>query len=147
MASAATTLLCATRFWALRSSPTTATLRSGVRHVVRKQGFSPAEIDRAERTLIKRGLLRRGGARSGSSLALTERGFKITSRACPRVSLAPWDMSTALGGVFDFLKRKKKPTAAPPRDRKKAPVGQRTMMYIPGRGDVLAASRRRKRRR
>lgn len=90
-ASAATILLCATRFWALRDAPTTPTLRSGVRHVVRKQGVSPAEIDRAEKTLVKRGLLARGGARAGSTLALTAKGLRLTGRACPRIELPPWD--------------------------------------------------------
>jgi len=86
-----TLLLCATRFWALRHSPTTPTLRSGVRHVVRKQGVSPGEIDRAERSLVKRGLLARGGARSSATIALTQKGLKLTGRACPRVDLPPWD--------------------------------------------------------
>ncbi len=89
--SATTLLLCATRFWALRSHPTTPTLRSGVRHVVRKQGVSPSEIDRAEKTLVKRGLIVRGGQRSGASIALTEKGLRVTGRACPRIDLPPWD--------------------------------------------------------
>lgn len=91
--SAETVLLCATRFWGIgkaTGSYTTPTLRAGVRSVVRKQGLSPAEIDRAERALVKRGYLRKGGKRSGASLALTEKGAKVSARVCKRVELPPW---------------------------------------------------------
>jgi hypothetical protein len=86
-----TTLLCATKFWARSGiqrealAPRTTTLRAGVRHVVRKQGFAPAEIDRAERALIREGKLERG-ARPGT-LRLTDKG---QATRCDSVKLAPW---------------------------------------------------------
>ena len=87
-------LLCATRFWAnstgmgvREDGGTLMTLRAGVRHVARKQGVTPSELDRAERSLIKKGLLERGGRRTGASLRVTPSGMHIS---CKRVKLPPW---------------------------------------------------------
>ncbi len=91
MASPTTLLLCATRFWSLRGSPTTPTLRAGVRHVVRKQGVTPREIDKAERILVRRGLVELSYGTKASTLRLTPKGLKLTGRACPRIDLPPWD--------------------------------------------------------
>jgi hypothetical protein len=94
MAAPRTTLLCALRFWGgvSRGVPagatTTPTLRKGVRLVARRQGITPRELDKAERSLVKRGLASR--PRKGS-IALTEKGVKLSSRVCQSVSLAPWD--------------------------------------------------------
>lgn len=85
MASASTTLLCAIRFWA-RSSRVT-TLRKGTRKVARAQGHSAADLDRAERTLVKRGLVEK--PRKGA-VALTEKGMDVSERACKAVALPPW---------------------------------------------------------
>lgn len=88
-ASAKTTLLCATRFWSQgwrERSNATPTLSSGVRHVVRKQGFTPKQIDAAERALVREGKLEvgRGGAKS---LRLTDKGNRVS---CTSVKLSPW---------------------------------------------------------
>jgi hypothetical protein len=88
MQSPKATLLCAIRFWGV--SPGVPTLRRGVRHVVRKQGVSPAEIDRAERALVRGGLIQLSGKRSGRAVALTPKGMRVASRACPNVHLPPW---------------------------------------------------------
>lgn len=76
-----TTLLCAVRFWSV--APGVSTLRAGVRTVVRRQGFSSAEIDAAERRLIAAGLYER----TGKTVKLTP---AAASRSCKRVSLVPW---------------------------------------------------------
>jgi len=79
-----TTLLCAVKFWSIDGG-NTPTLRSGVRHVVRKQGFAPATIDRAERELVREGKLAIGGGkRSGKTLKL------LDDVNCSNVKLAPW---------------------------------------------------------
>jgi hypothetical protein len=95
MAAPRTTLLCAIRFWAGAGFPgrgvTSATLRRGVRHVARKQGITPRELDAAERSLVRRGLAHKAGKRSGAAIGLTEKGLKLSSRVCRGVSLAPWD--------------------------------------------------------
>ena len=86
---AKTTLLCATRFWSLgwrERDNSTPTLSSGVRHVVRKQGFTPKQIDAAERALVREGRLEVG--RSGAkSLRLTDKGNRVN---CTSVKLSPW---------------------------------------------------------
>jgi hypothetical protein len=124
--STARTLLCATKFWSHCFSsgssldpifndpkkPCTPTLRRGVRHVV--QGIrgsgrygtrpSPAEIDRAEKLLIKQGFLRR----SGNTLQVTEKGRKAS---CKTTDLSPWTDSqypgSALSGCGCSSKRKR----------------------------------------
>lgn len=88
MQSAKATLLCAVRFWS--GSPGTPTLRRGVRHVARKQGLTPSEIDRAERQLIRAGLVQLSGQRMGKAIGLTPKGLKVSARACPYVHLPPW---------------------------------------------------------
>ena len=88
-ANATTLLLCATRLWALPFAPTTMTLRKSVRRVVLKQGVHPRAIDAAEKSLARRGLVEIGKNRDG--IALTNKGLKLTNRACPRVELPPWD--------------------------------------------------------
>lgn len=61
MAAPRTTLLCALRFWGGAGFPgratVTPTLRKGVRHVARKQGITPRELDAAERAMVKKGLV------------------------------------------------------------------------------------------
>lgn len=79
------TILCATRFWGVDES--VPTLRQGVRHVVRKQGFSSPEIVRAERKLIREGKLRAAGKGTGATLALTPKGGRVS---CSTVRLSPW---------------------------------------------------------
>lgn len=95
MAAPRTTLLCAIRFWSGAGFPgrgvTTATLRRGVRHVARKQGITPRELDAAERALVRRGLVHKRGKRSGAAIGLTEKGLKLSTRVCRSVSLTPWD--------------------------------------------------------
>lgn len=88
MQSPKATLLCAIRFWSI--NPGTPTLRRGVRHVARKQGLSPAEIDHAERQLVRSGLVQVGGKRMGKTIGLTPKGLKVANRACPNVHLPPW---------------------------------------------------------
>jgi hypothetical protein len=86
MANARTTLLCAVRFWGVE--PGVATLRRGARHVARKQGVTPRELDKAERSLVKGGLVSRPRA---GEIALTGKGVTVSSRACRNVELPPWD--------------------------------------------------------
>lgn len=107
-ASVKKTLLCATRFWGIEHSltgkwkqegkSTLPTLRSGVRHVVRKQGFSSAEIEKAERQLVSEGLLVRGGQNQGASLALTAKASKVS---CSTMKLAPWTDDPYPGSTLD----------------------------------------------
>jgi len=89
-ASAKTTLLCATRFWSTgwrERNNATPTLSSGVRHVVRKQGFTPKQINAAERALVREGKLEVGGQRYGKTLRLTDKGNRVS---CTSVKLSPW---------------------------------------------------------
>lgn len=100
--SAARTLLCATKFWShcydggggdilapLFNKPEgcVSTLRRGVRSVVRRQGFTPKQIDAAERFLVKNGFLERRNNRSASSLRVTQKGRRVS---CSTTNLAPW---------------------------------------------------------
>lgn len=100
-------LLCATRFWvgAGGSIPlTTSTLRSGVRHVARKQGVSPQALDKAERSLVREGLLRK--PRRGE-IALTELGVKMSRGTCERLKLPPWDWEASYKGRVDGRRRRR----------------------------------------
>lgn len=91
MAAPNTIFLCAVRFWSHQPGSLTPTLRRGVRHVARKQGVTPRELDAAERALVATGHLKRSGKRMGAAIGLTEKGLKLSSRVCQNVSLAPWD--------------------------------------------------------
>lgn len=97
-----TTLLCAVKFWSVDKTGKTPTLRRGVRHVVRKQGFSPAAIDRAERELVREGKLAVGGARSGKTLKL------LDDVSCSTVKLSPWTDDGYPGASLDGRKRRRK---------------------------------------
>lgn len=106
-----TILLCSLRFWsgAGQGKPsTTPTLRSGVRHVARKQGVSPRELDKAERQLVKGGLMakpRRG------VVALTDKGRLVSNSHCKRIELAPWDWKATYKdppGQLDGAKKRKR---------------------------------------
>lgn len=84
---------------------TTPTLRSGVRHVARKQGIRPGELDRAERQLVKDGLMvkpRRG------VLALTDKGRTVSNSHCKRIELAPWDWKATFRGQLDGAKKRRR---------------------------------------
>ena len=100
MASANTILICAARFWT-HGNQVPQGFRRAIRMVARKQGVSPAELNRAEKALVKRGLLtkhRYGVTASSTVLTLTSKGVKVATRACPRVSLAPWDNAKTFAG-------------------------------------------------
>jgi hypothetical protein len=102
-----TTLLCATRFWSLgwrEHDNRIPTLRSGMRHVVRKQGFSPSEIDRAERELIRDGKLEASGQRKGKSLRLTNEGNRVS---CAAVELSPWTDDSYPGSALSGRRRRR----------------------------------------
>jgi hypothetical protein len=95
MADAKSTLLCSIKFWAgtvVGATPGGYTLRKGARLPARRQGFSPSELDKAERQLIKEGLV----LRDGNAVALTKRGIAKAAKGCKNVSLAPWDINYAL---------------------------------------------------
>jgi|WetSurMetagenome_2_1015567.scaffolds.fasta_scaffold877543_2 hypothetical protein len=92
-----TTLLCAIKFWSIDGGKT-ATLRSGVRHVVRKQGFTSAAIDRAERELAREGKL----VRSGATLKL------LDDVNCSTVRLAPWTDAGYPGASLSGRRKKRK---------------------------------------
>lgn len=75
---------CAIKLW--RTSPGIPTLASGVRHVLRKQGFKSPDIYSAEKRMQKRGLLEMSGTIS-KTVKLTRRGERI---GCKTVRLSPW---------------------------------------------------------
>jgi hypothetical protein len=104
-------MLCATRFWVaaggLHPKPmplTTPTIRRGARNVVRAQGFKSAEIDKAERELIRRGYLIKTGK---GTIALTVKGAKVSRKACHRVTLAPWNWEASYRGRLDGIHRRR----------------------------------------
>ena len=96
-ASAKKTLLCAAKFWQI--SPGVATLRKGVRHVARKQGFSPAELSRAERQLVTEGKLEKT---SRGEVRVTPKGQR---EACSTVKLSPWTDAGYLGASLSGRRR------------------------------------------
>lgn len=109
---AKTIVLCSVRFWAnagFNTFPphtirTTATLRKGARKVARSQGLTPAQIDKAERELLKRGYIRYGkdnhtGKVDRSTIALTDAGKRVSRKACYRVELKPWDWGATYHGL------------------------------------------------
>lgn len=101
-----TTLLCATRFWSLgwrKHDNSTPTLSAGVRSVVRRQGFTPKEIDKAERELVREGKLEvnRSGAKS---LRLTDKGNQVR---CANVKLAPWTDDPYPGRALTSRRRRR----------------------------------------
>lgn len=105
-----TVLMCSLRFWggAGSGASTTPTLRSGVRHVARRQGVSPRELDRAERSLVRQGYIskRSDGA---AALALTERGLKFSRDLCRGVELPPWDWkATYRSGMLTGARRRRR---------------------------------------
>lgn len=122
------TILCATRFWGggeydasgpgwnktkWKRGATTPTLAQGVKHVVRKQGYRTAVIDKAIRKLAKGGFLVIGpghqgyGAKTKSirTLALTEKGGKV---GCATVKLAPWTDDRYPGSRLEGVRRPKR---------------------------------------
>jgi hypothetical protein len=102
-----TTLLCATRLWSLgwrEKDNSTPTLSRGVRYVMRRQGFSPAEISRAERELVREGKLEISGRKSGKALRLTDKGNAVS---CARVALAPWTDDEYTGTQLGRGKRRR----------------------------------------
>src|SRR5262245_53617004 len=110
-----TTLLCAIKFWSTDKG-NTPTLRSGVRLVVRKQGFAPAAIDRAERELAREGKIRIGGQRRGKTLQL------LDDVNCSNVQLSPWTDAGHPGASLSGRKRRKsRPINGPRRRKAKAP--------------------------
>lgn len=102
------TLLCATRFWSIgwrEHDNRTATSSSGVRHVVRKQGFTTGEINRAERELIREGKLEVSGKKHGKTLRLTDAGNRVS---CSSVRLAPWTDDQYPGAALTSRRRKRR---------------------------------------
>jgi hypothetical protein len=101
-----TTLLCATRFWSMGwrdRDNSTPTLSTGVRSVVRRQGFTPDEINRAERELVQEGKLavhRRGT----KSLQLTDKGNRVD---CSNVRLSPWTDDPYPGAALTSRRRQR----------------------------------------
>lgn len=106
------TVLCAVKFWSGTGSPghplykkRTATLRSGVRHVARKQGYSTSEIERAERELERDGLIIRRGKGTGATLKTTPKGSR---QSCKSVKLAPWTDEQYPGSQLEGTRRKRR---------------------------------------
>ncbi len=97
------TLLCATRFWSIDDG-TTPTLSSGVRSVVRRQGFSTAEINKAERELVKSGRIEVAGRGTGKTIKLTSAGSRVR---CSMVSLAPWTNAGYPGAALAGRRRRR----------------------------------------
>lgn len=82
----------------------TPTLSSGVRHVVRRQGFTPAEIDRAERELVREGKLE-VDRRGAKSLRLTDKGNTVS---CANVKLSPWTDDPYPGSALTSRRRQRR---------------------------------------
>lgn len=96
------TLLCAIKFWSIDKSGKTPTLRKGVRHVVRTQGFKPAAIDRAERELIREGKIAVAGGRTAKTIRL------LDDVSCSTVKLSPWTDDGYPGASLSGRRRKRK---------------------------------------
>jgi hypothetical protein len=96
------TLLCAVKFWSVDKTGKTPTLRSGVRHVVRNQGFSTQAIVRAESELIREGKLAASGHRSAKTLKL------LDDVNCSSVKLSPWTDDGYPGASLSGRSRKRR---------------------------------------
>lgn len=113
------TILCAVRFWGggrydassgpgwnktvwSRGAMPHGTLLKGVKHVVRKQGFATATIDKALRKLEKIGAVEIGGRAHGKSIRLTEKGGRV---GCSTVKLAPWTNAEYPGSRLAGMRR------------------------------------------
>lgn len=111
------TLLCATKFWSHNyddggvldktfnrqsDGGSVATLRKGVRSVARRQGHSPAALDKAERQLVKEGLLEK--PRPGT-LRVTGKGARVS---CSTTDLSPWTDAGYPGAALNGVRRKAK---------------------------------------
>jgi len=103
------TYLCAVKFW--RTNPSIPTLASGVRHVVREQGYSSQKIYKAENEMHKDGLIRMSPGRT-RTVALTPHGENLAR--CRRVKLAPWTNDPYPGSALEGTPRM---TAAQSRKR------------------------------
>lgn len=102
------TLLCATRFWSMtktRNTATVPTLLQGVKHVVRKQGFSAAAINGAIKKLEAKGLITTGGVRSGKTIALTSQGGRV---GCATVRLSPWTDDGYPGASLEGARKRRR---------------------------------------
>lgn len=94
------TYLCSVKFW--RASPAVATLASGVRHVVRKQGYKSPDIYKAENLLQRDGLINMSGGLH-KTVKLTSQG---ENRArCRQVKLAPWTNKGYPGASLEAVPR------------------------------------------
>ena len=107
-----TILLCSLRFWSGQGGKphTHMTLRRGVRHVALKQGMSPAQLDRAERQLVKGGLVLKSKVHRGQ-IALTDKGRTVSNSHCRNIELAPWDWKATYKdppGQLDGARRKRR---------------------------------------
>lgn len=98
-----TTLLCAIKFWSIDKAGKTPTLRQGVRHVVRKQGFTTAAIYRAERELIREGKIAVSGTYKNSKTIRL-----LDDVNCSGVKLAPWTDDGYPGASLSGRKRRRK---------------------------------------
>ena len=94
------TYLCAVKFW--RSAPSVPTLASGVRHVVRKQGFKSPDIYATERILQRTGLLQMSKGIS-KGVKLTPQGER--QARCKSVKLAPWTNPGYPGSTLEAIPR------------------------------------------
>jgi len=103
-ADAKTLLICALRFLGGsgdRVDPNTGKratgggFRSFARKIARADNRTTvAELDRAERELIREGMIERRGVRSATTLYLTSEGQRASYNTCKRVELTPWDWRT-----------------------------------------------------
>lgn len=96
------TLLCAIKFWSIDGGKTP-TLRQGVRHVVRKQGFTTDAINRAERELAREGKIAvRGTYKNSKTIQL------LDDVNCSTVKLAPWTDDGYPGASLSGPRRRRK---------------------------------------
>lgn len=106
------TILCAVRFWSVSrgperwsKGPTIHTLLPGVKKVVRMQGYTTEQINKALKKLEKGGFIetKRAGA-THASIRLTDKGGRV---GCARVKLAPWTNDEYPGAALRGMRRKR----------------------------------------
>jgi len=105
-ANLARTYLCAVKLW--RTAASIPTLASGVRHVVRKQGFSSKDIYAQERKLQRHDIIKMSEG-ANKTVRLTRWGNLAVSGKCQNVRLSPWTDPGYPGAEL----------AASPRERRK----------------------------
>lgn len=136
------TYLCAVKFWRAGHRDVR-TLASGVRNVVRKQGYKSQDIYKEERRLQREGLIDMAGG-FYKAVRLTPKGEKRAT--CKSVKLAPWTNDPYPGSMLEGM-----PRLTPTQSKKRITALRRqgckvTQENVPGVGVVVLKECPRKRR-